>query len=87
MQFTFLTLVLLAGAAWYGWRAWSAAQSGVVEARLLPLPGLKVERLERAANPAAFRRAIGVFIVFAVLCLALAATHALGLLPRFGAAA
>ena len=89
MQFSFLTVALLAGAAWYAWRAWSAVQAGVVEARLLPLPGLKVQRLERDSQPAAFRRAIAIFLAFAAACALLALLHALlhalGLLQGFWA--
>jgi len=85
MQFSLLTVILIGGAAWYGWRAWTAVQAGVVEARLLPLPGLKVQRLERTAQPAAFRRAIGIFIAFSILCSVLAVLHVLGVLQPLGA--
>ena len=86
MQFTFLTVILIGAAVWYAWRAWSAVQTGVIEARLLPLPGLSVQRFEREEQPALFRRVIGVFIGFAAACVLLAVLHALGWLIPTGAA-
>lgn len=84
MQFTFLTLALSAGAAWYAWRAWSAVQRGSVQARLLPLPGMPVRALTRAEHPEAFQRAVAVFIGCGCVCLLLAVLHALGVLPGTG---
>lgn len=85
MHFSFLTVVLIGAAVWYGWRAWSGTQSGVIEARVLPLPGLRVQRIERARQPEAFRRVIAMFVGCAAVCIVLVVLQVSGVLQGMGA--